>query len=204
MRFPNLSMPSRAIAGGAVCLAILGGMIVGHAWPLWTGRTVLLRVRPVDPRDLFRGEFVRIGLPAGWLVVTEDAAKTVPGKIAVRPLGRWQEYARLGWRDPERLRQSVVYVQLEPAAGGAEYQPVSISDTPVDDELNLRGRLRWVEPSGVVDIDYGLDAFYMREGTARPIEHAMGAGRLVQIEVAIASSGKSRIRNLLVDGVAVR
>ncbi len=205
MKGLNLSTPSRALAAGAVCLAILGGMIVGHAWPLWTGQTVLLRVRPVDPRDLFRGEFVRVGVPAGWLVVSEDPAKTVPGKITVRPLGRWQEYAKLeGPRATARIRGSVVYVQLEPAAGGGEYQPVSISDTPVANALNLRGRVRWVEPYGVTDVDYGLDAFYMQEGTALPIEQAMASGRTVQIEVAIASSGKSRIRNLLVDGVAVR
>lgn len=204
MMFPNLSTPSRAIAGGAICLAILGGMIVGHAWPLWTGTTVLLRVRPVDPRDLFRGEFVRLGVPAGALLVSDDQAKTVPGKMTVRPLGRWQEYAKLEWRDTGRVRRSVVYVQLEPGAGGAGYQPVSISDTPVDNALNLRGRVRWIHEDGTVDVDYGLDAYYMQEGTARPVEDALRAGRLVQIEVAVASSGKSRIRSLLVDGVAVR
>src|SRR4051812_47061229 len=33
-------------------------MIVIHALPLWVGETILLKVEPLDPRDLFRGDFV--------------------------------------------------------------------------------------------------------------------------------------------------
>jgi uncharacterized membrane-anchored protein len=53
-------------------------------------------------------------------------------------------------------------------------------------------------------VDYGLDAFYMQEGTAAPVERALVEGRLVQMQVAVASSGRSRIRTLLVDGVPLR
>ncbi|HEX2248748.1 MAG TPA: GDYXXLXY domain-containing protein, partial [Gemmatimonadales bacterium] len=42
----------------AVQLAILVGMIGLRAVPLVTGQTVLVRVEPVDPRDLFRGDYV--------------------------------------------------------------------------------------------------------------------------------------------------
>ena len=40
----------------AVQLLILVGMIAVRAMPLMTGQTVLVRVVPVDPRDLFRGD----------------------------------------------------------------------------------------------------------------------------------------------------
>ena len=36
-------------------------MIVLKAMPLWTGETVLLRVVPIDPRDMFRGDYVALG-----------------------------------------------------------------------------------------------------------------------------------------------
>src|SRR4051794_40816134 len=39
-------------------LTILVGMIALRALPLLTGQTVLVRVVPVDPRDLFRGDYV--------------------------------------------------------------------------------------------------------------------------------------------------
>src|SRR5687767_13503572 len=42
----------------AAQLLILVGMIALRAIPLVTGETVLVRVQPVEPRDLFRGDYV--------------------------------------------------------------------------------------------------------------------------------------------------
>src|SRR3954465_3838106 len=42
----------------AAQLTILVAMIAMRALPLLTGQTVLVRVVPVDPRDLFRGDYV--------------------------------------------------------------------------------------------------------------------------------------------------
>src|SRR5688500_14793695 len=118
MMTPNLSLPTRVVVAGAICLAILGGMIVGHAWPLWTGRTVIMRVTPVDPRDPFRGEYVRLGTAANRLRLGASGPATPDDRrIAVRPLGGGLE---------EPPRGSVVYVQLEPSATG-DYLPVTIS-----------------------------------------------------------------------------
>ena len=42
----------------AAQLVILVGMIAARAIPLVIGKTVLVRVQLVDPRDLFRGDYV--------------------------------------------------------------------------------------------------------------------------------------------------
>jgi len=44
----------------AMCfqVVILLGMIGLHSMPLFFGKTILIRVVPVDPRDLFRGDYV--------------------------------------------------------------------------------------------------------------------------------------------------
>lgn len=194
----RVSMPLRTLLGGAICLAILGGMMVGHAWPLWTGETVLLRVRPVDPRDLFRGEYVRLDTPATQLYIVSENVPAPATAVPVRGLDVDQGSLQRG---------RIVYVQLERAASG-EHEPVTISAKPVADATNLRGRVRtsnvYSTAYGPVYVDYGLDAFYMQEGTAQPVEHALRAGKRVQMEVAVASSGRARIRTLLVDGVSVR
>jgi len=52
-------------------------------------------------------------------------------------------------------------------------------------------------------VDYGLDSFYMQEGKSRRVEEAIRQRRLVQMQVAVASSGQARIKTLLIDGVAV-
>ena len=44
----------------------------------------------------------------------------------------------------------------------------------------------------------------MQEGHAQTVEQASREKRKVQMQVAIAASGRARIRNVLVDGVAVQ
>jgi uncharacterized membrane-anchored protein len=203
MTLPHVSRSTRTLIGGVVCLAILGGMMVGHAWPLWAGRTVLLRTRPVDPRDLFRGEFVRLDTPATRLFLVREGRTTPPGYLPVRGLGAWAR--RPGGPDaPLPRRGEAVFVQLERREATGEYEAASINDDLVAGAINLRGRIRRSSSDGTVHVDYGLDAFYMQEGTARPVEHALVEGRHVQMEVAVASSGRARIRMLLVDGTPVR
>ena len=199
MRIPHQSKAVRTLVAGACCLSILAGMIVGHAWPLWTGETVLLRARPVDPRDLFRGEFVRLDTPASRLLVGSGARTTPADAIPVRGIGEWAGAGSAG----AVRRGKVVFVQFERRECSPEHGPVSISNRAVDGALNLRGRVRHLDGDGVVLVDYGLDAFYMQEGTAAPVERALAERRLVQMQVAVAASGRARIRTLLVDGRAI-
>ena len=82
MMMNRLSQSLRTLFAGAICLSILCGVLVVHAWPLWTGQSVLLPVTPVDPRDMFRGEYVRLDTPATRLTVRRSEGQ-VMGAIAV-------------------------------------------------------------------------------------------------------------------------
>lgn len=203
MMMNRLSQSLRTLLAGAVCLSILCGVLVVHAWPLWTGQSVLLPVTPVDPRDLFRGEYVRLDTPATALIVRSDN-QAPAGAFSVVPVGSW--WSELP-TDPYKRHQSlwgrVVYVQLEPRGEAGASQPVSISIEPVADRINLRGRVDGYDQGNQLKVDYGLDSFFMQEGTAKPVEDALRMRRRVQMEVAVTSSGHARIRRLLVDGVAV-
>jgi hypothetical protein len=200
----RVSLPVRTLLAGAVCLAILSGMMVLHAWPLWTGQAAVLPVTPIDPRDLFRGEFVRLNTPATALVVTTGAAPTPEGSVVVRPLGdSWSATPSDYSARFLALRGKPVYVQLERRDDTGEHHPVTVSDRPVSGALNLRGRVNWSDDT-TLHVDYGLDAYFMQEGTAKPVEDALRNQRKVQMEIAVADSGRARIRRLLVDGVPVR
>jgi hypothetical protein len=186
-------IPKRALLAGATCLLILSGMIVAHAWPLWTGRIVTMKVAPVDPRDLFRGEYVHLDTPAGQLYRAGTGVKPSPAWTLVRPIDRVFDEVRPG---------SLVYVQLAPSESG-DYVPVSVSRAPEANALNLRGRARWAPGAGALTVDYGLDAFYVQEGKGRRVEEAIRQRRNVQMQIAIASSGHARLKTLLIDGVPV-
>ncbi|MCC6931904.1 MAG: GDYXXLXY domain-containing protein [Deltaproteobacteria bacterium] len=49
-------------------ILVLVGMLALNALPLLIGETILLRVRPVDPRDMFRGDYIILDydLPRGY------------------------------------------------------------------------------------------------------------------------------------------
>jgi uncharacterized membrane-anchored protein len=186
------SIPKRAVLAGATCVLILSGMIVGHAWPLWAGRVVTMKVVPVDPRDLFRGEYVHLQTAATQLYRQGGTMPQGSSWSYVQPLDRVFEESRRG---------SILYVQLAPSASG-DYVPVSVSLKPQAGSLNLRGRTKY--PSGTyLSLDYGLDSFYMQEGKSRRVEEAIRQRRNVQMQVAIASSGQARIKTLLIDGIPV-
>jgi uncharacterized membrane-anchored protein len=200
------SRPFGTVVAGAICLAILGGMIVVHAWPLWTGRTVLLRVAPVDPRDPFRGEYVSLATPASNLLV---GPIEVQGDRSIRVTADDAWWAGLP-RDPSArafaLNRQTVYVQLEQRGDRGEWLPVSVGGAPVAGQLNLRGRVRHsVDDQGStrLSVDYGLDRYFVQEGKGKAIERALRTGHALHIETAVASNGRARIRRLLVDGAAV-
>ena len=193
----RLSSTAGSILAGAVCLAILSGVLGVHAWPLWTGQSVLLPVTPVDPRDLFRGEYVRLGTPATRVAVR----RAVPPQSGMLPVD-----AADSWWDNLTARAApmagrTIYVQLETRGESGESQPVSISGVPLPGRMNLRGRITYHQADdNSLTIDYGLDSYFMQEGAARTVEDAMRERKRVQMEVAVAASGHARIRRLLIDG----
>jgi uncharacterized membrane-anchored protein len=198
----RLSQSLRALLAGAVCLSILCGVLVVHAWPLWTGQSVVLSVTPVDPRDLFRGEYVRLDTPATRLTVRPEGQP--PSAFSVAPVGTWwSELPSDPYNRHQALFGRVVYVQFEPRGEAGEWRPVSISIEPAADRTNLRGRVDGYHQGDLLDVDYGLDSYFMQEGTAKPVEGALRMRRRVQMEVAVTPSGHARIRRLLIDGVAV-
>lgn len=41
-------------------LAIMAGVFINGFYPLWIGQEIRLKTQPVDPRDLFRGNYARL------------------------------------------------------------------------------------------------------------------------------------------------
>jgi hypothetical protein len=195
------SQPIEAVTAGVICLLVLTAMMLLHAWPLWTGEVVTVPVTLSQSHDPFRGERVSIAPPGGRVVVGTPAT-TAPasGALVIQPSGDW--WSRVP-ADPKGRRRAViarvVYLQLERGVD-ATYRPVSIGLGPIKDMVNLKGRIRGVDASGTLDVDYGIDSFYMEEGQARQVERALKAGGRVQMQLAIARSGRARIKSLSIDG----
>jgi uncharacterized membrane-anchored protein len=144
-------------------IGLLLAIIVPKERTLATGEEVVLQTVPVDPRDLFRGDYVNLRYTISTVLSYTDFA--------------------VGDR---------VYVSL--TQRGDIWDGQSALDS-APDGLYIKGR---VTSAGQrrVEVEYGIESYFVPEGTGHIIERA----RDVKVRVAIDSSGNAVIKGLLVDG----
>jgi GDYXXLXY motif protein len=146
----------------AAQLLFLTSMIVIDALPLVLGERVKLRVVPIDPRDLFRGDYV---------VLDYDFNRIEPGKV--QGLSPSRDYH---WLYNEVVGRDV-YVPLTPQgdhheAGGASIHPPAAGPF-------LHGHM--VTP---YRLECGIEAFYVQEGEGHRLENLIRQRRVLA-EVAV-------------------
>lgn len=171
-----------ALALALVQVGLLSWMILGRAAVLRDGREVLLKVEPVDPRDLLRGDYVRLGY---------DISRIPVGLVTNMPSG-------------DRLEASDVHVRLRKQPDGY-WQAVSATlGAPPEtaagtDEIDLGGRASpsWnLDADSRLDVDYGIERFYLPEGEGRAIERDMRT-RSFGVVASVGQDGTAQIKALL-------
>ncbi len=160
----------------AAQLLILLAMIALRAMPLVTGQTVLVRVQPVDPRDLFRGDYV---------ILSYDFSR-VPEK-GVEGLS---EKERGSWR---KLEGRTVYVPLVPDTNGVHMRAGTVTVVKPATGLFLKGHMKRYG-----SMEFGIEAYYVEEGTGRRYEQAI-RDRQLSAELAVTSSGQAALKGLRID-----
>jgi len=169
------------VLGGALLVAVvqigfLAALIEGRASILRDGREVLLKVEPVDPRDLLRGDYVRLG----YEITTLDRATVAAGSGSLP-------------------RGTAIMVRLASGEDGlwravgarlAE-QPAVLSE---HDTVEISGLVE-ADPGGseTLRVTYGIERFYLPEGQGRPIERDLSI-RPFRMLVAVGDDGKAQIK----------
>lgn len=198
MKTTYFSQPVRTLTAGAFCLVVLSAMAVIHAWPLWTGRDVVMAATIAGGSNRSAsGEYLRLHIKAERIRTGPTPDEPKMEWADVRAIEPWVPAGD----QRRRLRGRTVYVQLEPDARG-DYAPVSVSLVRVPGAVNLRGICMRTSGDGLV-VRYGLDAFFLQQDRAAQVQSAGTASRRIQVRVAIADSGRARIRDLLVDGARI-
>ena len=159
-------------------LVILAGMIALRAMPLVTGQTVLVRVQPVDPRDLFRGDYVILSYD--FSRISRDGIEGLP------------EYERgKSW---SKLEGRPVYVPLVPDDSmPGHYRGAKVTVVKPESGLFIKGQL---ERYG--SVKYGIESYFVEEGTGRAYEQAI-RDRKLSAELAVTSDGQGALRGLRID-----
>ena len=152
--------------------ALLLGLIAQQELRLSSPTTVLLETMPVDPRDLLRGDYVilnyKISTLTNSLWNVSPAGQVSPGLP--------------------------VFVSLEQR--GQFHEAVQISATRPDAVPNrviIQGRIQQSWNSQQVRVEFGLERYYVQEGTGNP------RGKLT-VQVAVGAEGKPVIKQVFIDG----
>jgi uncharacterized membrane-anchored protein len=157
----------------AAQLVILVGMIALRAIPLMTGQTVLVRVVPVDPRDLFRGDYV---------ILSYDFSR-VPSE-GIEGLS---EKERGSWK---KMEGRTVYVPLVPDSVPGHLRAGKVTVVKPATGPFLKGHM---EQYG--SLKFGIEAYYVQEGTGLRYEQAI-RDRQLTAELAVTSGGQAALKGL--------
>lgn len=172
-------------------LLIFSGFIAYKEYILRTGTEVMLKTLPVDPRDLFRGDYVTLNYEISTLDMEKFHA----------------ENSDFYYDEP-------VYLTLELENGYGI--PKEIYTTPPEDELYIKGKVKDViydwktdKSSNMTEeatikelrVDYGIESYFVPEGRGMEIEKAQQTGKTkVDAKVIIDKYGNAVIKSLLIDG----
>ncbi len=168
-----------------VCIAaqvlVLGVMAGEREYILSTGERIRLRTAPIDPRDPFRGDFVRLDY---------EISAAASGQI------------RASVRDHAKDKGYTGYAVLEKGEGDL-YNLDYLTDEKPGDGIFLRGRVsndwRIARGGSAVAVKYGIEQLFVEQGRGKDIERRRGTRDGLQIamevEVAVSPGGTAVIRD---------
>jgi uncharacterized membrane-anchored protein len=156
-------------------VAFLGALGGWRGVTLWSGRTVLLRVVPVDPRDLLRGDYVTLGYDISTMWLDGVSGALAPGR-------------------PDELAGRTVYVTLVPEADGRHFRRGALSwERPPSGTTFIKGTVanQW-------RIRFGIESYFVQEGKGKEYEQAI-RNHHVSAEIALSASGDAVLRRLVIE-----
>ncbi len=160
----------------ALQTAWLLGTVVVQEHALATGKVILLETRRVDPRDPLRGDYL----------ILNYKISDVPTNLFSPPV------------KTDLPRGTKIFVALAP--GTNQFYVVARASTneivPLADEVLLKGKSTWARWNAVtnsIHVEYGLENYYVAEGTGNP------TGKLT-VQAVVPASGRANIEQVFVDG----
>jgi uncharacterized membrane-anchored protein len=180
-------MMTRIIIALVIQTALLGGMVGMKQYTLNTGQQILLETEPIDPRSLFRGDYVRLNYVISNLEIEE-----LDG-------------------DKDFKRHDEVFVTLQQQGDYWQAHAVQHQRPAVDPgRVIIKGKIKYVsntrwnretrtsEPVKNIRLRYGIENYFVPEGEGRGLERR-DAGK-VDIRVAVDKYGNIGIKAVLVNG----
>lgn len=171
-------------------LAALGFIAGKREWIYNHGEVVFLRTAPVDPRDMFRGDYVQLSY-----------------EIA-QPEAHFLQQPWLKAENLYRQKQLPLYLKLQREAGGVATLAGISREPPVGLFLKGEANLNWYYQQNNGFIKLGIDQYFVEQGAGKALEFLQGRGQEwqtpLEMEVAIGPDGTAVIRGHRWSEVGVR
>lgn len=157
---------------GIFWLILIGGFIGLKEYTLQTGEEIFLKIIPVDPRDMFRGDYV---------VLRYDIS-TIDAGIS-------------GMKDSDFTVGEKVFVSMKvdkEKTGSA----TGISKQTPKNGVFIKGTIKNISANKLT-IEYGIESYFVPEGKGREIERQSS---VLNAKVAVDGSGNAVIKSLFSNG----
>lgn len=168
----------------ALQVAALGSIAAKREWIMNRGETVYLRTAPVDPRDLFRGDYVQLEYE-----ISQPDRSLVPADL---PGKTYQPVYLLLQRD-HRGVAGLAGISLEKSAG-----------------LFIRGRIdrNWRSRGNNSLVKLGIEKYFVEQGSGLALEEQRGRGEgwqtPMEMQVALGTDGTAVIKDYRWSDLGVR
>jgi len=175
----------------------LGWIIAGRISILRSPDVVTLKTQPLDPRDLFRGDYVVLaygisrlpldGLPSDKDLKQGDTVyvEIAPAKDSWRAVGVWRKAPHPAGGD-KVIRGRIAEISRSNARVRATPFSRDMQEVPCNDCV-------------MASVTYGIESYFVPEGDGRKLEADRNAQSL-SVDVALAGNGEAAIKGVRVDG----
>ncbi len=138
------------------------------------GQEILLKAVPVDPRDLFRGDYVNLRYE-----ISRIELNTLP-------------------RDADFSRGHTVYAALSKKEKFWTIDSVSHEKPDINkNQVCMKGRVTG-SSSRIISVEWGIESYFVPEGKGRQIERQINAEN-VSVIVSVGFNGSSVVKKLLIN-----
>ncbi len=205
MRLPGIlrTTPARIVVVVVLQTLMLAAIVADRALTLATGREIVVKTEPVDPHDLFRGDYIALSYAMSRLEVgrLEGDDSFSPGETVYVTLKRegdaWVPVAATHSLPPASpdtlvLRATTDYVYEAPG------RPTALPSESLPEETVPP----CPDPCRTLTLSYGIESYFVPEGQGRALEEERNAKRL-SVVLAVRGDGRAAIKALMLDGKVI-
>ena len=157
---------------GLFWLVIIIGFVSLKEFTLKTGEEVLLKTMPVDPRDLFRGDYIVLNYQISSINL--DSLGTGALNFSVND-------------------KAYVVLNKENEYG----IPAGIYKNKPEESLSIKGTVKDIR-NRQLTVEYGIESYFIPEGKGGEIERQLG--RNLDVKISVDEFGNAAIISLVSEG----